>query len=259
MNRHVRSGGFTLVELIVSLAIIIVLAALGWAGIVKVGQAGKKAYCAGTLRQLGAAAHLYISENNGRIFRYLEDVDGGRMWYYGFESAGSLSGAEGEREIDKEKGPLGRYLGGDKRIGVCPAFPYNQSFQKPKYAGASYGYGFNVLLGPPAYHGKAAPPQVHLNWIENPAQVILFGDCAQVNNFQAPASPTNPLLEEFYILDASMKTVHFRHGGTANMLFLDGHVEAFPILPSALDKKLPEANVGKFADMQKYLGKSYTE
>jgi len=28
------------------------------------------------------------------------------------------------------------------------------------------------------------------------------GDAAQVNDFQDPASPDNPLLEEFYYLDA---------------------------------------------------------
>jgi len=40
-------------------------------------------------------------------------------------------------------------------------------------------------------------------------------------------------------------TVHFRHGNCANILFLDGHVEKFTMYPGTLNKRLPEANVGR--------------
>ncbi len=81
--------------------------------------------------------------------------------------------------------------------------------------------------------------------IAHPAQVILFGDCAQVNTFQAPASPKNPLLEEFYMIDETYKTIHFRHGSCANMLFLDGHVEKFQMYPGTEDARVAGESVGR--------------
>ena len=68
--------------------------------------------------------------------------------------------------------------------------------------------------------------------LRQPAQTALFADAAQVNNFQAPASPSNPMLEEWYYLDLETNYAsannypngHFRHSQKANVAFCDGHV-----------------------------------
>ena len=52
------------------------------------------------------------------------------------------------------------------------------------------------------------------------------------------ASPKKPMIEEFYIINESYKTIHFRHGGLANILFVDGHVEVFKPYPGTTDKRV---------------------
>ena len=46
------------------------------------------------------------------------------------------------------------------------------------------------------------------------ASTALFADAAQINDFQFPASPTRPLLEEFYYISDGPSLYangHFRH------------------------------------------------
>jgi prepilin-type processing-associated H-X9-DG protein len=76
---------------------------------------------------------------------------------------------------------------------------------------------------------------------------VVFGDCGQINTFQSPASPDNPLLEEFYIINESFKTVHFRHGKHANFLFADGHVAGLPMEPGTRDSRLKAETLGRIA------------
>ena len=91
------------------------------------------------------------------------------------------------------------------------------------------------------------------NKIKRPTDTALFADAAQVNDFQDPASPGNPLLEEWYYLDVNTNfssasyypNGHFRHSQTANVAFADGHVGMEKMLPGSLDRKLPNQNLGQ--------------
>jgi prepilin-type processing-associated H-X9-DG protein len=53
------------------------------------------------------------------------------------------------------------------------------------------------------------------------------------------------MIEEFYIIDNTYTTIHFRHGAFANILFLDGHVEKFTMYPGTDDSRLPNVHVGR--------------
>jgi len=59
--------GFTLVELLVTIAILAVLAALGVAGLSRAIARGHEAQCSGNLRQLGVATQAYASDHDGRL------------------------------------------------------------------------------------------------------------------------------------------------------------------------------------------------
>jgi len=228
------SGAFTLLELLVVVGIVSILAGLSLAALAKTKSIAQGAYCANSLRQLGAATQMYLTDNNHVFFNYYQGVPGGRLWYFGFETTASLSSPEGSRTIDVTQSPLYPYVLNVGGIEVCPAFPYGQAIWKPKYKGASWGYGFNTFLS-----GTNSLIRTQ------PSQVIVFGDCAQVNTFQAPATPKNPLVEEFYMLDNVSLTAHFRHGALANMLFLDGHVQGLPMYPGTLDTRIPSQNIGR--------------
>jgi len=78
----------------------------------------------------------------------------------------------------------------------------------------------------------------------------VFATCAQVNTFEAPASPGNPMIEEFYLISDTEQTAHFRHDGDALAAFLDGSVRALSMAtdmkPGSQDMRMPSANIGEF-------------
>ena len=62
-----RKRAFTLVELLVVLAIITVLAGLLLPVIGKAREAGRATACLSNLRQLGIALQLYVQDNNNHL------------------------------------------------------------------------------------------------------------------------------------------------------------------------------------------------
>src|SRR5208337_2673985 len=109
-------------------------------------------------------------------------------------------------------------------------------------------YGCNSFV----FGGPGNRP-LNVREISRTAQTALFADAAQVNNFQAPASPSNPMLEEWYYLDLETNyssvnnypNGHFRHSQKANVVFCDGHVGLENFVPGSIDPKLPNQFVGQ--------------
>jgi prepilin-type N-terminal cleavage/methylation domain-containing protein/prepilin-type processing-associated H-X9-DG protein len=238
-DSHRRSAGFTIIELLVALVIVAILAALSINLTKSARSVAHQASCASNLRQLGTAVRLYLNDHDNHFPPYVEKTREGTIWYFGRETGGG--GSEGERELDREAGPLYPYIQQTGSIEVCPAFNYGNALYKAKFKGASWGYGYNWKLG----GGWSGRNPMHVGQLSNQARVIVFGDCAQANTFQAPASASNPMLEEFYIINETFKTVHFRHVHSANFLFADGHVEAKKMHEGTKDERMESEALGR--------------
>jgi prepilin-type processing-associated H-X9-DG protein len=87
----------------------------------------------------------------------------------------------------------------------------------------------------------------------HPVGTALYADAAQVNTFQAPASASHPMFEEFYNVDLETNYAnpnntpngHFRHAQTANVTFADGHVDLEKPVAGSIDRRLPVQCIGQ--------------
>ncbi|MCS7336658.1 MAG: prepilin-type N-terminal cleavage/methylation domain-containing protein [Verrucomicrobiae bacterium] len=231
-------AGFTLAELLVVVAILGVLSALLLGAASRSKQAAHRARCVSNLRQIGVATLLYWADNGGACFRYVfGQTNFGQIYWFGWMGPGP----EGTRAFDPAQGALYRYLLG-RGVEVCPALNYALAQFKLKASAPAYGYGYNLCLSAP----PSRPPFNSAN-IRRPAATGLYADAAQINTFQPPASPQNPMLEEFYYVSTNVTeaTAHFRHRRRANVVFADVHVGAEEPAPDSIDARLPGQILGR--------------
>jgi prepilin-type processing-associated H-X9-DG protein/prepilin-type N-terminal cleavage/methylation domain-containing protein len=237
-NDAPRAGAFTLIELLVVVGVLALLASLLLPALSKARASARRAKCISNLHQLGLAVQMYWDDHNGDCFRYGPvHTNGGLLYWFGWIDGPGVP--EGDRRFDPAAGALWPYYEG-RGVDLCPSFDYSAPHYKPKARGASYGYGYNLHLSAPGTR-----PPVNTGQFTNASDLVVFADAAQVNDFQAPASPTNPMLEEWYYVNRYEPTAHFRHRGRANALFADGHVEAERPVPGTLDPRLPPETLGQ--------------
>jgi len=244
-----RNRGFSLVELLVVIAILGILGAVLVPAVRQAILSSSLATSASNVRQLAAGTAAYLSENNHQFWPYrqniFEDERRGTEWWFGFEPLESLQKPEGERWFEPGSGPIGGYV--PAGLQPDPSFGFTGEAFKPKYRFGYIGVGYNVLLGG-GWMGLEKPVRVFA--LENPSRTVVFATSAQVNTFQQPASSDNPMIEEFYGFDNNRgnKTVHFRHRGEALVAFADSSVGYLEMEPGSMDKRDPDARVGRLPE-----------
>src|SRR5204862_5509483 len=110
-DRNVRAPGFTLVEMLVVVAVIAILAALLLPALARSRASAQRIKCVSNLHQLGLAARMYWDDSGGSCFLYGGwSTNGGQLYWFGWMESTAV--AEGQRQFDATQGALYPYLQG---------------------------------------------------------------------------------------------------------------------------------------------------
>jgi len=175
---HRNQTGFTIVELLTCISIIAILGAILVPVLGSVRQSAKIASSISNLRQLGIAAVIYSSENNGDLVPHaiFDPVLGeNREWCYALWQSGV--------ENALANGILGPYLEDAEKVLRCPIWEASEQTQKMMDAAGKpglLGYGYNGLnlsemIDEPNGHYRGYPRAV----LANPSETIMFATSAQ--------------------------------------------------------------------------------
>jgi len=227
-------GSFTLVELLVVVAIIAVLVAILLPAIQKVRARAKAIVCLSNLHQIGLGFSYYVQEFNMGPVGFVTLGGAGRApmpdpkpyyqwtgWYCG-----------GTSDIYKKPAwGLGRYLGVEKEYKKFLFCTNHLGTGEP--GGDSAGYAVNWQRGlntylPPAPEEPWRRPMLMCGSFIHP----IYGEIA----FDYLCWPTNNWWGwGGYHGDQMVSAGQFAHMGSSNFLFFDGHAINQPGLPSGWD------------------------
>jgi len=172
-----RRQGFTLLELLVVIGIVVLLMVLLLSGLNRAREMSRRTGCLANIRQLTQAWQAYAAANDGELCNSV----GNPQWLL-FDPQGSLTALYTPVEHDPipliPNGQLFPYVK-DQRVYVCPADPQqyrNSSITSPAVyvpGGSGTSYTMNALLGLPRR------PDLHdgvarMDRIRNSSQRMVF-------------------------------------------------------------------------------------
>lgn len=224
-NRIRQGAAFTIIDLIVAVAIIGVLFALAFVGYSRMRLVSGETLCASNLRQLALAARSYIADHNG----HLPDS---AYWPY------LSSGNDGARDWT-----LWPYLGGlaDREavsILTCPVmqrlYPAKSPATLTSAGKRSYninGFATGSIKGKSGADVQEIAPydtsRRHINNIPHPSKMAFF--------LEAPVIPPAGINATFFSTATLLRPTDgnqpgllgtdYFHSGKIHVAFVDGHVE----------------------------------
>ncbi len=222
-----RRRGFTLVELLTTIGVIAILAAIAFPVYRMARESARRASCASNLRQIGIASQLYADENRGRL-PVIEAEEALWPWDVSLAVMNALL----------------RTGGGERDMFFCRSGQYGERFEHWDFGVQRPGgeeEGFRVIRYVLLFEGAVRVLPEHTNArMEDPVRVL-------VSEGRQPEYVTVPASERELAVDAVLSVgsgeelnFHAVPGGATipdrtnhldgttplggNILFMDGHV-----------------------------------
>ena len=225
---------FTLIELLIVIAIIAILAGMLLPALSRARETAKSASCKSNLKQIALGHEQYAMDNDGyTTWGYNKGLT---FWYYLYPY---LAGGRYPDRTAKEPIHI--------KLAVCPSAKYKYMYTgNGDYAVGSYGYNAKACVDNPKatryifgyWSSKPSYPNKKSD-ARNPSSQFAFAD-GRVNitaensvSYWGPETYPNASPDT---LDAN-EDVKLRHNNTVNAAFFDGHVDQKKVLGLFLNSK----------------------
>lgn len=228
-----RSMGFTLLELLVAVALVVVVLSLLFPAFQKTRDRARSAQCMANLREIGTLLGCFLADKGYYPGAYVELNAAGNVtqrWFQVLRSYSHPNYSRSSMEVPKGM--------------QCPS-------RKPATGVKALGYGYNFEgFGhtPENGNGNWDEPgkeymrkywQVKPGRVEEPAKKLVIGDSLD------DGSTADITTRVIFIYRAISSPYHARrHDGGGNYLFADGHVEWLHV--DELGKRVKEASPHPF-------------
>ncbi len=227
---HARLGGFTLMEILVVMAIITVLAAIAFPIIGQVRRNSNKAAAINTMKNLGSANNNYAAQHDGELpeedlkgkddWAATSQVGSEKVWY---NALPRVMGSKGVGDFVKDGNEVGYYT--SQNVLFLPGAIYPaKKLVKPLFA-IAINTKLHRNVKPEGSKSKkdATKSEVRLSSIKNPARTVMFIEQGLPN--EAKAHETISKGDYDGSCKGSAKSFVARYGGKGVISFVDGHVE----------------------------------
>jgi len=197
-------SAFTIIELMVTLAICMALIGLGFAAYSRAMETAARVTCLGKMRKLAAGFLLYTQDNGGNFPVSMHSSFARRQQTWTTTVTPYLDQSQPKSAADAQ------------------AF-MNTKYHCPEDAAVGTGlwsYGLNVYF-------ELLPLWYRIANIPSPSRTVLLGELAG----EAGSENLDHFMANTWQSIASARTAigYLKHGGVSNYAFVDGHVETLPV------------------------------
>ncbi len=237
MNRR----AFTLVELLVVVAIIALLLGILLPALGQAKKIAQGAVCASNVRQLFLANTTYATNFRDHFALAARDINGNNLerWHGKRTTKNDV--------FEPAKSDMADYFGSEGRVKQCPAFDdhVEQVGQSDAFEAGCGGYGYNSTYIGGRYdrygqftfsatsYTEGAWHSARISEINSPGQTVMFTDTAFIKNAQLELIAYSFIELPYIHIKAGPSpspnrpnpSIHFRHAERANVAWADGHID----------------------------------